>query len=153
MKIVRPLCLLAAAMLAPAASFCAEAPSQQQLPAAPLVLTPSTPQIPVFAGRDPDQIPATDALITQIIPLQYLASQDVLATLLPFLPAGTSVSANAGSNCIILTERAAVVKRFVTIVSLLDKSDGTVIELVQLQHADAAEAARLINAVLGEKHQ
>jgi len=144
MRIALSLCLLT---LFVSTSLAGTAP--QTLPAA--ITAISTPQIPVFAGADPDQIPATDAIITQIIPLQTLSSVDVLNSLAPFLPAGTSVSANVGSNCIIVTERAAVVKRFVMIISLMDRPSGNVIELVQLQHANAAEAARIVNAALAEK--
>jgi hypothetical protein len=43
-----------------------------------------------------------------------------------------------------------VVKRFVRIICELDKPNDKVIEMRRMRNADAAEAARIINALRGQ---
>lgn len=119
--------------------------------AAPAAVTyPAAKQITLHSGRNADEIAETDEIITQIIPLHTLASQELLATLAPFLPSGAVMAAIVGSNSIIITERSAVVKRVVLIINELDKPNDNVIEMRRMRNADAAEAARIINALRGQ---
>ena len=105
-------------------------------------------QIPVFRA-DPEKIPTSDNLITQIIPLTNIDAIRTRNDLLPFISADADSAANPGSNTIIITDTAAKIHRLVEMIQLLDhqKSITLVIEYRALTNSNAADAARLINAM------
>ena len=106
-------------------------------------------QIPVFEGAIPDNIPLNDNIITQVIPLKNVAAVGLRNDLVPLLSADADVTANAASNTIVVTDTSAKIHRLVEIIQKLDnqKSIKTVIEYRQLINSNAADAARLINAM------
>ncbi|MFI4859627.1 MAG: type II secretion system secretin GspD [Phycisphaerales bacterium JB063] len=103
--------------------------------------------IPVRFGNDPEQIGESDTMITQIIPIRYADAAGIAQDIRELINDDfASLSANASSNALILTDTEANVRRIVEIVSALDKSISQVTELrvFQLEFADASDTARLI---------
>jgi biotin carboxyl carrier protein len=76
---------------------------------------------PVHVGNDPEKIENTDTIITQIIPLKNLDAVRLCNDLRPLLSADADVTANATSNCIVITDTSAKVRRIVEIAANLDK--------------------------------
>ena len=95
----------------------------------------------------------TDAIITQVIPVYFLSAPELAQTLAVLVKPETQMAAVAGA--IVITERSSVVRRVVQIINFLDVEhpDPNVIEVIMLHSADAAEAARLVNAVIGGQGQ
>jgi len=127
----------------------AVAPQKVPVISQPVVAPPAA--IPVYEGRDLDQIADDDTVITQVIPLEYLSAADMRNTLLPLIKQDTPLV--AAGNALVVTEASNVVRRIVKIVNYIDvqRPNGNVIAVVPLTSGDAAEMARLINAVLGGK--
>jgi len=103
--------------------------------------------VPVRFGNDPTEIGESDTIITQIIPIRYADAGDIAGDIEDLIDDDfATLSANSSSNALILTDTEANIRRIVEIVSALDKSISQVTELrvFQLEFADAADTARLI---------
>jgi type II secretory pathway component GspD/PulD (secretin) len=106
---------------------------------------------PIFVGADPDKIVLSDDIITQIIPLKNLAA-DQLRKDLMVLVSGDKIDVDTSqtpSNAIIITDTSAKVKRIAEIIQKLDnqKNMHVLVEYRQMVNVNAADAARLINAM------
>lgn len=105
--------------------------------------------IPVRHGSDPEEIPASDELVTQVIPLSHADATKLQDNVRPLLPSYAELSANADSNSLILTDTSANIKRVAEIVKGLDThmSQVTAVRVVRLKYASATEAVKLINEI------
>lgn len=108
--------------------------------------------IPVRSGSEPEEIPATDELITQVIPLRHADAMQLLQDLQPLVNPDADFAANASSNALVITDTSANVKRVVEIIAALDTSLAASVEVkvFPLEFADAVDAAELINEVFGD---
>ena len=111
--------------------------------------------IPVRSGNDPELIEPTDEMITQVIPIRFADAVRLREDISTLVPSYASMSANASSNSLILTDTGANVRRIVEIVRALDTHMAAVAEVkvFALQYADATAAARLINEVFEQETQ
>jgi general secretion pathway protein D len=85
-----------------------------------------------------------DQVITQIFPLRYENPNNLVAVLRPLISANNTINANPGSNALIITDYAENLQRIARIIAALDLPAGTDVEIVQLQHAVAADLAPLV---------
>jgi len=102
--------------------------------------------IPVRAGSDPDDIPDTDEMVTQIMPVKFADATRLVDNLQPLLPSYAIISANESSNAIVLTDTQSNVRRIARIVQSLDTSISqiTSLQVFMLKYSDATEMATLI---------
>jgi general secretion pathway protein D len=109
--------------------------------------------IPVYAGNDPAKIQPTDELITQVIPIRFGDAVRLRTDLSSLIPAYASLTSNAASNALILTDTKANVRRIVQIVQALDQHMASEVEVkvFPLQYANASATARLITQVFREE--
>lgn len=103
--------------------------------------------LPVRVGSDPDLIPDTDEMVTQIIPLNFIAAAQLVGNLQALIPSYASLSANESSNSIILTDTQSNIRRVAAIVQALDGSvsNASLLRVFPLQYAKASELANMIN--------
>ena len=103
--------------------------------------------IPVRMGNNPDEIPKTEEMVTQIIPIRYTGASQLIGNIQQLLPAYATLSANQGSNAILLTATQIDIRRMVEIIKALDTSIANIskIKVFQLRYADATELARAVN--------
>ena len=85
-----------------------------------------------------------DQVITQIFPLRYENPNNLVAVLRPLISANNTINANPGSNALVITDYAENLQRIAKIIAALDVASGTDVEVVQLQHAVAADLAPLV---------
>ena len=85
-----------------------------------------------------------DQVITQIFPLRYENPNNLVAVLRPLISANNTINANPGSNALVITDYAENLQRIAKIIAALDVASGTEVEVVQLQHAVAADLAPLV---------
>jgi general secretion pathway protein D len=102
--------------------------------------------IPVHFGADPADIADNDELITQVIPVKSVDAVKLRQDLTPLMDTDADITANGGSNSIIITDTSSRIRRIVQIIYNLDKRDSLEngIRVRQLKYADATEAAKLI---------
>jgi hypothetical protein len=105
--------------------------------------------LPIHIGSDPDQIPESEEIVTQIIPIRGTDATKLTQTLQPLLPDYSIMIANAGSNTIILTDTQLNIRRMCKIIKALDSTISSILEVkfYQLKNADATEVAKLIKEV------
>lgn len=102
--------------------------------------------VPVHFGSDPQAIPDTDELITQVIPIQNVNATKLHDELKGFMT-DADVAANDASNSLIITDTSAAIRRIAEIISKLDEHEAQTAEIriVRLQHANATATAKLID--------
>ena len=103
-------------------------------------------EIPVKSGNDPQNIPKNEEIVTQIIPIRYIAASQLTQNLTSLLPSGAELTANEGGNALIMTGTQAGIRRITEIVRALDTSvaASTAIRVFTLRFADAKQLATLI---------
>ncbi len=102
--------------------------------------------IPVTPGSNPEAIPKTDEMVTQIIPVRYANVSQLLKDLEPLKPAYATLTANDSANALVLTDTRANVRRMVEIVNALDTSVSSVstVRVFPLKYADAKDLAAAV---------
>ena len=75
-----------------------------------------TENLPVRTGNDPESIPQSDRMITQIIPVRYTGAIELIENLEPLLPEEASMTANESSNAIVLTGTENSIRRVAEII-------------------------------------
>lgn len=88
-----------------------------------------------------------DDLATQVIQVQNVGATQLVPILRPLLPQYGHLVAHAGSNMLIISDRAANVARMISIIRRIDQASDEDIEVVTLQHASAAEIVRIMTAL------
>ncbi|HSU67819.1 MAG TPA: secretin N-terminal domain-containing protein [Tepidisphaeraceae bacterium] len=104
---------------------------------------------PVHFGSDPATIESTDELITQIIPVLNIDATKLKQDLQPLFSSDADVTANAGSNAIVITDTSSNVKRVAQMIAGLDQHESGNYELRRypLKNADAVSATKLLIAI------
>jgi type II secretory pathway component GspD/PulD (secretin) len=110
-------------------------------------------QLKIFQGADPDVIPATSDIRTQIVPLKAMNVAEVqkeLGELLKkVLEADGQVAVSTYSNALILTGRSDCVRNAVRMLRLIDVSTSSELKMqtFTLKNADAGECVRTLNEI------
>jgi type II secretory pathway component GspD/PulD (secretin) len=110
-------------------------------------------QLKIFQGADPEVIPATSDIRTQIVPLKAMNVAEVqkeLGELLKkVLEADGQVAVSTYSNALILTGRSDCIRNAVRMLRLIDVSTSSELKMqtFTLRNADAGEAARTLNEI------
>ncbi len=105
--------------------------------------------IPVKSGADPVDIPKKDVMVTQIIPIRFGNAGQLIENISDLLPDYATISANDGSNAIILTDTQTNIHRIAEIVSALDTSISSISEIrvFPLVYADAKQLAEVVKGL------
>jgi type II secretory pathway component GspD/PulD (secretin) len=107
----------------------------------------------IFQGYDPDVIPISPDIRTQIVPLKALNAAEVqkeFAELLKkILEADGQVAVSTYSNALVLTGRSDCIRNAVRLLRMIDVSTSGDLKMqtFTLKNADAGEAARTLNEV------
>ncbi len=88
-----------------------------------------------------------DDLATQVIQVRNVGATQLVPILRPLIPQYGHLVAHAGSNMLIISDRAANVARMVNIIRRIDQASDEDIEVVPLEHASAAEIVRIMTAL------
>jgi general secretion pathway protein D len=87
----------------------------------------------------------SDELITQIVPVKHVSATELVPILRPLMPQGAQLIAHPGSNSLVISDRAGNVDRMVSIIERIDTVSDAGVEVIPLQHASAAEVARILS--------
>jgi general secretion pathway protein D len=102
--------------------------------------------LPVKPGSDPEQIPATENMVTQIIPIKFISAEQVIKNFESLLPTSSIMTANAGANALVITDTQINIKRVAEIIKALDTPVASVsaIRVFSLKFADAKTLATVV---------
>jgi len=98
-----------------------------------------------FNTNDSTHLPETDQYITQIVPLKYLRTSDVMPALQPFMGVPNSIVALENNGVLIIRDYAVNVKRMLEVLKQIDivipmDFDSEVIPIRYAQASDIASA-------------
>lgn len=88
-----------------------------------------------------------DDLATQVIQVQNVGATQLVPILRPLIPQAGHLVAHAGSNMLIISDRAANLARLVSIIRRIDMASDDDIEVIPLQNASASEIVRIMTAL------
>ncbi|MGB1581250.1 MAG: type II secretion system secretin GspD [Nevskiales bacterium] len=88
-------------------------------------------------------------IVTQVIEIKNVPAAQLVAILRPLVPQYGHLAAYTPSNMLIISDRAPNVKRMLGIVDRIDQDSSSEIEVVKLEHATAAEVARVVTGLIG----
>jgi general secretion pathway protein D len=114
-----------------------------------------TKDIPVRSGSDPELIPKTEEMITQVIPVRYANASQLTKDLQPLMPTYAIMTANESGNALVITDTQTSVRRMVEIVKALDTSIASVstIRVFPLRYADAKTLADAVKELFAPPTQ
>ncbi|UXI69096.1 type II secretion system secretin GspD [Tahibacter amnicola] len=92
-----------------------------------------------------------DAIVTQIVPLRHVAAAELVPILRPLLPQGAQLIAHQTSNSLVISDRASNVQRVAGIIARIDTVSDAEVEVIPLEHANAAEMARTLTILADDK--
>ena len=88
-----------------------------------------------------------DDMATQVIQVKNVGATQLVPILRPLIPQYGHMVAHAGSNMLIISDRAANLARMVSIIRRIDMASDDDIEVVALQNASATEIVRILTAL------
>ncbi len=94
-----------------------------------------------------------DQLVTRVIAIQHVPAAQLVPILRPLIPQQGQLAAYQPSNSLVISDRAANVKRLINIINRIDRPDQSDIEVIELQHAPAADIARTLSGVIRQTSQ
>jgi len=111
--------------------------------------------LPIRTSNNPAEIPNTAEMYIQIIPLRHLDATTAARDLASMLPGSSTITPNAASNSLIVTDTNINLKQVVSLVNALDTSSDTVsmTKIFELKNADPYEMATLITSLYGTSTQ
>jgi len=107
--------------------------------------------VPVATDKDTGK---GDEVITRVISLENVPAAQLVPILRPLIPQQGHMVAYPPSNVLIISDHAANIDRIAEIISRVDlPSSENDIEMIPLQHASAAEGARILTALEQQNQQ
>ncbi len=88
-----------------------------------------------------------DEIVTRVIRIENVVAAQLVPILRPLIPHYGHLAAYPQSNMLIISDRAANVRRIAKIVSRIDQEGEDDIEIIPLQHASAIEIVTIINSI------
>ncbi len=90
---------------------------------------------------------AGDDIITQVIEVENIGAAQLVPILRPLIPQYGHLAAHPPSNMLIISDRAANVRRLLNIIRRIDQAGDEDIEVVPLQHATAGDVVRVLTTL------
>lgn len=97
-------------------------------------------------GNEYTNIPPTQEMVTQIVYVHNVEVGQLITSLQPLMPPGTSMNQNQGANAIIISDTKANIRRMVQLVKSLDTTSvsASTVQVFPLTYADATTLAQVI---------
>ena len=103
----------------------------------------------VRIGADPTEIPRTDSIVTQFIPLTYADATEVSQIIKPLLTTGLHMATYARTNSIMITDTSSNIHHIAKIIHNLDvPSSRENVTTIGLKHASAQVLSDHITQIL-----
>jgi len=108
--------------------------------------------IPVISGGDPDKIPITDKIVTQIMPVRFVEAAQLLKDLQPLFSIQTTMTANEAGNAIVMTDTQANIHKVAQIIHDIDMGaeEFTELRVFPLHNADPTTTADMLTQLFAD---
>ncbi len=91
---------------------------------------------------------ASNQVVTQIFRLNHEAANNLVPVLRPLIAPNNTINVNPGNNSLVITDYADNLQRIGRIISALDVSGATDVEIIPLQYAVAEDLVGLVTRLL-----
>ena len=100
----------------------------------------------------PDRVDSgSEELITQVIAVENVNAAQLVPVLRPLMPQAAHMAAYPAGNILILSDRASNVARVMRIIKRIDQQGDNEVDIINLQHASAAEVVRVVNTFYAQQ--
>jgi len=107
--------------------------------------------VQVRVGKDPGEIPETDSIVTQLIPLEHVQAADIATLLGPSIPSGSHLAVHEKTNTLMLTDTSSNIHRLAKIIQQLDVPGARMdVTVIALEHASAQELSDHITDIMAK---
>jgi general secretion pathway protein D len=108
--------------------------------------------IPVISGANPDKIPITDKIVTQIMPVRFVEAAQLLKDLQPLVSIQTTMTANEAGNAIVMTDTQANIHKVAQIIHDIDMGaeEFTELRVFPLHNSDPTTTADLLTQLFAD---
>ncbi|MDT8408159.1 MAG: secretin N-terminal domain-containing protein [Wenzhouxiangellaceae bacterium] len=100
-----------------------------------------------FSARSASDSAGAQDFVTRLIGLEHVQVEQILPMLRSLVPQSSYLAAHADSNTLLISDRAAGVRRLETVIRRLDAATEAGVEIMALSHASADEVADIANQV------
>ncbi len=109
-----------------------------------------SPQVRI--GSDPDEIPKTDSIVTQIMPLNYADATEISRIIQPLLATGSQMATYPRTNSIVVTDTSSNIHHLARIIQELDVTGSKEdVSVFSLEHASAQVLSEQITRIMQKK--
>jgi general secretion pathway protein D len=102
---------------------------------------------PIGFGARPEDVPSSDAFITQVIPLENLDASDVASQIQGLVSPNANIIPTS-TNSLIITDTAANIQRVLTIVSDTESQLSGGLRVFSLRYYDSQDMTDLVNSLI-----
>jgi len=96
----------------------------------------------------PDKVSSTsDEIVTQVIAVKNVSVNQLVPPLRPLLPQGAHFVPIAGTNSIIISDRASNVNRIMRIIQRVDQAGDDEVDVIRLENASASDIVKVVNTL------
>lgn len=108
--------------------------------------------IPVVSGAEPEKIPITDKIVTQIMPVRFVEAAQLLKDLQPLVSIQTTMTANEAGNAIVMTDTQANIHKVAEIIHDIDMGaeEFTELKVFPLKNADPTTTADMLTQLFSD---
>src|SRR4051812_15696665 len=92
--------------------------------------------------------PSGSQLVTQIFRLNYETANNLVPILRPLISPNNTINVNPGNNSLVITDYADNLQRIGRIISALDVSNATDVEVIPLKNALASDVAPVVQRLV-----
>jgi general secretion pathway protein D len=94
---------------------------------------------------------SSEELVTQVVQVKNVNAAQIVPVLRPLQPQSAHLAAYPASNILIISDRASNVNRIMRIIQRIDQAGDSDVDIVNLQHASAAEVVRVVNTFFAQQ--
>ncbi len=103
----------------------------------------------VRIGSDPSQIPISDSIVTQIIPLNYADATEVSRIITPLLTTGSHLATYPRTNSVLITDTSSNIHHVARIIQKLDvRGSKEQVTVISLEFASAEVLSEQITKIM-----
>ncbi len=96
----------------------------------------------------PSQVSSTsDEIVTQVVQVKNVSAAQLVPVLRPLVPNQATLGAYPAANLLIISDHADNVNRLMRIISRIDESNTSDIDVMALQNASATQVARVVSSL------
>lgn len=95
----------------------------------------------------------TDETVTRVISVKHVMASQLVPILRPLMPQQAHLGVHADSNTLIISDSIANMERVISIVRRIDRLGSNEVEILPLQHANAADLVQVLTSLRNTKQQ